>query len=160
VSEQGVNSSADRILRSTTVTQGRFQQMNYVRGLSCFATEGQLAPAAGQRAPTPSEALLAALGSCIAAGTEARAALHGITLNSMQVDVEADCDPSSAWGGLSVGSTKPVGFEVVRITVHIEADAPRAVLETLVTHVTISSPVANTVHDPVHLDVRLAWQAV
>jgi hypothetical protein len=40
--------------------------------------------------------------------------------------------------------------------VDLQADAPRAALRALVSHAVLSSPVANTIHDPVHLDVTLA----
>ena len=50
---------------------------------------------------------------------------------------------------------KTIGFETIRVSVRIEADAPRASLDALVRHATLWSPVANTLHNPVHLDVTL-----
>ncbi len=38
----------------------------------------------------------------------------------------------------------------------LDAEAPREQLEALVRHATLWSPVANTLHNPVHLDVTLA----
>ena len=42
------------------------------------------------------------------------------------------------------------------LTVHLDADAPHDALSALIRHVTLWSPVANTLHNPVHLDVALA----
>jgi len=44
----------------------------------------------------------------------------------------------------------------VRVLVRLKADAPRKLLEVLVEHATLWSPVANTLHDPMRLDVILA----
>ena len=38
---------------------------------------------------------------------------------------------------------------------HINADAPREVLKALLDHALLWSPVANTLHNPVHLDLRV-----
>jgi hypothetical protein len=64
--------------------------------------------------------------------------------------------PQRSLGIVGADGPKPVGFEAVRVTVHIEADAPRDVLKVLVTHAALWSPVSNTIHDPVHIDVALA----
>ena len=37
----------------------------------------------------------------------------------------------------------------------MDADAPEAALQTLVQHAMIWSPVANTLHAPIHLDMTL-----
>ena len=52
-----------------------------------------------------------------------------------------------------------VGFEAIRVAVHMQADAPPEALRALVAHALLWSPVANTLHDPVHLDVTLAESA-
>jgi hypothetical protein len=49
----------------------------------------------------------------------------------------------------------PLGFQSIRITVHIQADATPEALQVLVSHAVLWSPVANTLHDPVHLDLKL-----
>ncbi len=147
---------ARRTLRCRTVTEGRLRQLNYIRDLPPYALEGRLAPADDDAAPTPSEALLAALSSCFATAIRANATAHAITIKSLQLDIEADCDPSAGWRVISADGPKSVGIEEVRVTVHIEADAPRDMLKTLVLNAAVWSPVGNTIHDPVHLDVVLA----
>jgi hypothetical protein len=51
---------------------------------------------------------------------------------------------------------QPLGFHIVRVRVHLEADAPRDALAALVARATLWSPVANTLHDGADLDVTLA----
>jgi hypothetical protein len=62
----------------------------------------------------------------------------------LELDVYGDILPGS------------IGFETVKVVVRLEADAPRDALDALVRHATLWSPVANTLHNPVHLDVLLA----
>ena len=50
---------------------------------------------------------------------------------------------------------KPVGFGAIRVVVHIDADASAEAIRALVAHAVLWSPIANTLHDPVHLDVSL-----
>jgi uncharacterized OsmC-like protein len=106
-------------------------------------------------APNALEALLAAFGSCIAVGIHANAVVQGIPIRSLELELEADIGTTSVWGA-GDHMPKAVGFETIRILVHMEADAPRETLDTLVHHTLLWSPVANTLHNPVHLDVTLA----
>jgi uncharacterized OsmC-like protein len=48
---------------------------------------------------------------------------------------------------------KPLGFETITVRVRIEADVSREILEALVERTAMWSPVANTLHNPVHVDV-------
>ena len=149
--------TAIRTLRCRTVAEGRLSQLNYIRDLPPQAVterepESLLAEAV---APNASEALLAALGSCLAVGIHAGSVARGIPIRCLELELEADIHTSAVWGS---GDLRPgsIGFEAVRILVRLEADAPRELLEGLVEHATLWSPVANTLHDPVHLDVTLA----
>lgn len=149
-------SVARRVLRCRTAAAGHFRQMNHIRDLPAHAIEQQTGEASGEGgAPTPPEALLAALGSCVAVGIQANAVARAVPIKSLALELEADFDPTAAWGvaGVDPGG---IGFNAVRITAHIEADAPREVLEVLLSHVVLWSPVSNTLHNPVHIDAVLA----
>lgn len=148
---------AVRTLRCRTVAEGRFRQLNYIRNLPPQPvtepeTEGLMAEAV---APNASEALLAAFGSCLAVGIHANAVAQGIPIRGLAVELEADINTTAVWGAGDL-NPKTIGFESVRVLVRLEADAPRKLLERLVEHATLWSPVANTLHNPVHLDVTLA----
>lgn len=149
--------AAIRTMRCRTVAQGRFRQLNYIRDLPPQPVteeepEGLLAEAL---APNASEALLAALGSCLAVGIHANAVAQGLPIRSLQLELEADINTTAVWGAGDL-NPKTIGFEAIRVLVRMEADADRATLDALIRHVTLWSPVANTLHNPVHLDVILA----
>ena len=150
-----------KTLRCRTVAQGKFHQLNYIRHLTPHpvtdaAPESLLAESA---APNASEALLAALGSCLAAGIHATALARHIAVHSLELEVEGDLDTTAGWGTLET-NPGPLGFEVITVKVHLVADAPPEVIRALIKHVTLWSPVANTLHNPVHLDVGLSERTV
>jgi len=147
---------AVRTLRCRTVAQGRFHQLNYIRDLPPQPVvedelEGLLAEA---YAPNASEALLAALGSCLAVGIHANAVAQGVPIRNLELEIEADINTTAVWGAGDL-RPKPIGFETTRVSVRLEADVPQDILVALVKHTALWSPVANTLHNPVHLDVTL-----
>ncbi len=146
-----------RTLRCRTVAQGRFQQLNYIRDLPphLVAEVASVGLLDEDIAPNASEALLAALGSCLAVGIHAHAMAQRIPVRQLELELEADIHPI-ATRGAGDGRPKPLGFESVRVVVHMDADAPSEMLRALIAYVTLRSPVANTIHNPVHLDVALA----
>ena len=156
VARGAADPSATRTLRCRTVARGRFNQVNYIRDLPPQPVmEDEPEGLSGERlAPNAAEALLAAFGSCLAVGIHANAVAQGIPLQSLELELAADLNSTAVWGAGDL-TPKTIGFETIRVSVRIEADAPRASLEALVRHATLWSPVANTLHNPVHLDVVL-----
>ena len=157
VANGNADPSAVRTLRCRTVAQGRFSQMNYIRDLAAQPVV-EAAPeslSSETAAPNSSEALLAAFGSCLAVGIHANAVAQGIPIRSLTLDIAADLNTTAVWGA---GNLAPhtIGFASIRVSVQLDAEAPRESLEALVRHATLWSPVANTLHNPVHLDVTLA----
>lgn len=149
-----------RTLACRTVATARLQQRHHIRDLPPIGS-GAGSPAsetllAEEEEPHPSEMLLAALGACVTAGIQANAVARGIPLRKLEVHSRGEVDPSSLWGGDR--RPHPLGFESISIEVHVEADAPRDALRRLVDHAVLWSPVANTLHDPVHLDVALVTE--
>ena len=149
--------STVRTLRCRTVAQGRFAQLNYIRDLppQPVMEEQGGGLLSETDAPNASEALLAAFGSCLAVGIHANAVAQNIPISSLELDVTGDINMTAVWGAGDL-TPKTIGFETIRVLVHIVAEAPRTVLEALVRHATLWSPVANTLHNPVHLDIHLA----
>lgn len=155
---------ARRTLRCRTVATGHFRQMNHIRDLPPQAIEQRTGPAGSgvgsgyngdAAAPTPCEALLSALGSCLAVGIQANAVARAVPIKSLSLEIEADFDPSAAWGVVNA-DPRQIGFNAIRITARIESDAPRAVLEALLSHVVLWSPTSNTLYNPVHIEAALA----
>jgi len=81
------------------------------------------------RGPLPVEFLLIGLASCITAGIGNIAAARGVTLTSVESQVEGDLD---AFGVLGLSDTVRNGYEAVRITFTIAGDAPPEKLRQIV----------------------------
>jgi uncharacterized OsmC-like protein len=147
---------ATRTLKCRTVAHGRLSQLNYIRSLPARTVmEHEPDGLSDETIANASETLLAAFGSCLAVGIHANAVVNEIPIRSLELELEADMDTTSLWraGGLA---PKAIGFETIRVVVHLDADVPRQALDALIHHALLWSPVANTLHNPVHLDVTLA----
>ena len=148
------DASAVRTVKCRTVLEGRFRHLNYIRTLPAHVIDEPPALLGDDTGPNPTEALLAALGSCLSVGIHANAVARGITLYKVELELEGEINITSVWG---VGdlTPKPLGLTAVRAKVHIEGDASRAALRDLVAHANAWSPVANTVRNPIPLAVSL-----
>ena len=153
--EEQTKAGARRVVSCRTVAAGHFRQLNYVRDLPPYTIEQRIGPGSNDAVPTPAEALLAALGSCIAVGIQANAIARAVPIRSLDVEVEAEFDPTAAWGVVNANPER-LGFNTVRVTAHIEADAPREVLQALLSYVVLWSPLSNTLYNPVHIEAALA----
>ena len=140
--------TAVKTLKCKTVAEGRFRHLNYVRNLEPHVIDEPPVLLGDDTAPNPSEALLAALGSCLAVGIHANCVSKDIAVTSLEVELEADINITAVWGTGDT-SPKPMGFEEVRVKVDLQADAPRDVLEAIVAHAKKWSPVACTYENPV-----------
>jgi uncharacterized OsmC-like protein len=98
-------------------------------GLTCQVKEGNWTflvdmpePAGGNGAgPTPGIYGRAALGSCLAIGYVMRAAVMGIAIRHIEVEVQADYDDGALFGTVT---NIPPGYIEVRYTVKVDSDAP------------------------------------
>jgi uncharacterized OsmC-like protein len=97
-------------------------------GLTCDIEEGRwkivadLSEKAGGNGEGPDPGVLArgALGRCLAMGYVISAAMRGVPLGSVEVEVHADFDIGAQYG---LGNAPP-GYTEVRYTVSIESPAP------------------------------------
>ncbi len=142
-----------------TVATGGFRTMNYVRDLAPIAVEERLGPSDQALVATPFETLLAALGSCLASRIHACATLSNIAVHGLELELDADIATGTMWR-TDIDLPGPPGLEAIRIKVHLQADAEVAALRSLIARALMLSPVANTLHGPVDLDVALAETAV
>ena len=147
------NPQAIRTLKCKTIAEGRFRHLNMIRDLPPYIVDEPPGLLGDDTAPNPSEASLAALGSCLAVGIHANAVAQGIVVRKLELQLEADINITAVWGTGDT-SPKPVGFDAVRVKVDLQADAPQDKLDALIAHATRWSPVANTFIKPVALDVK------
>ncbi len=144
------NPRAVRTLKCRTVAEKRFRHLNYIRDLPPYIVDEPPALLGDDTAPNPSEASLAALGSCIAVGLHANAVKRGWKIRKLELHLEGDLNITAVWGTGDT-SEKPVGFTGVRIKVDLDADAPQDEIDALIQYVVKWSPVANTFIRPVNL---------
>jgi uncharacterized OsmC-like protein len=143
-------------LKNKTICEGKFRNLNFVRNLPAHVIDEPPHLLGDDTAPNPSEAVLATLGSCLSVGLHANAVARGVTLTRIELDLEGDINVTAVWGVGDLDPAKRLGITDIRVTVHLEGDAPREVLEDIVNHSNIWSPVANTMRNPVNLEVKLA----
>lgn len=142
-------------VRAKTVCEGQFRNLNYVRDLSAHVIDEPPTLLGQDTAPNPSEAVLAALGSCLSVGIHANAVVRGIHLTKLELHLEGDINITGVWG-IGDLSEKRLGFSDIRVKVDLEGDASREELDELVAHANVWSPVANTLRLPVNVEVSLA----
>ena len=147
------NPKVIKTLKCKTVAEGKFRHANYIRNLPPYIVDEPPGLLGDDTAPNPSEASLAALGSCLAVGLHANAVHRGWTVNKLELELEGDLNITAVWGTGDV-SEKPVGFTDVRVKVDMECEGvPQGEIDALITHVKKWSPVANTFTRPVNLEV-------
>lgn len=150
LSEKGkANPTAVRTLKCRTVQTERFRHENLIRDLEPHIIDEPPGLLGDDTAPNPSEAVLAALGSCIAVGIHANCVFNGIKLSKLELDLEGDINISAVWGVGSTEGDKVVGFSEIRVMVRVEGDASAERLQAIVANADKWSPVANTMRNPV-----------
>ena len=107
------------------------------------------------RGASPMELVLTALSACIAISIAYSAAEDEVEVRSIDIDVEGDLDLR---GLFEVSGDVRPGFEEVRVTVRMDADAPREKLEELVSRGYRRSPVADSLEERVPVRVSLAQE--
>ncbi len=149
------NPNVVKTLTVKTVCEGQFRNLNYARNLPAHVVDEPPTLLGQDTAPNPSEVVLAALGSCISVGIHANAIMRGITLTKLELELEGDINITGVWG-IGDLSEKRLGFTDIRAKVNLEGDASREELTELVAHSDFWSPVANTLRNPVNMEVSLA----
>ena len=98
------NPKVIKTLKCKTIAEGRFRHLNFIRNLPAYVVDEPPGLLGDDTAPNPSEASLAALGSCLAVGIHANAVAQGITVYKLEIGLEGDLNIT---GGL--GHRRPFG---------------------------------------------------
>jgi len=102
--------------------------------------------------PNAVEAILHALASCLAVGFVYNAAVQGITVESLEFDIEGELD---LHGFLGLSEDVRAGYDNIEIKYRVKADAPREKLIELCYYVQKTSPVLDIIRNPVPVSVSL-----
>ncbi|MBC8104492.1 MAG: OsmC family protein [Cytophagales bacterium] len=143
-------------LRATTITEGQFRNLTFVRDLAPVVIDEPPHLLGQNTAPNPSEAVLAALGACLCVGFMANATDKGIALSQIKVELEGDIDVSAVWGLGDTPDDKKGGFTAIRVKAHLDGEAPREILDEIVQHAIRWSPVAATLRNNVQVSALVA----
>jgi hypothetical protein len=99
LSEKGKeNPGAVRTLKAKTVLESKFRHLNYIRNLAPHVIDEPPGLLGDDTAPNPSEAVLAALGSCLSVGIHANAVYRNIRLTKVELELEGDINIHSGLG--------------------------------------------------------------
>jgi uncharacterized OsmC-like protein len=101
--------------------------------------------------PTPGETVLAALGACVAMTYIIKAATQGVDIDELEVTLEAQVDFR---GTFELDSVRP-GLGGVTVTVGVRSDADDAALDELGQASSRTSPVYDTLANPVPLQLSV-----
>jgi uncharacterized OsmC-like protein len=102
---------------------------------------------------TPVELVLVGLASCLTAGVAAVAQNRGIQLRSVEAKLEGSMDIQ---GILGIDSDVRNGYDDIKVTFHIDADASKADLEAVVAQSQKRSAVYDIVTNPTNVTVEVA----
>src|SRR5665647_2847655 len=108
-------------------------------------------------APNAVELLLSALGACLSVGVIYNAALQGIAIRMLAIEVEGRID-LARFLGLPVDT--PAGYTEIRADCRIDADAPPSALAALAARVVATSPVTDTLRRPIPVELTVNGEPV
>ena len=137
--------------RSSTTWKGGFSCESRIRDHVVQLDEPE-ALGGTNLAPNMVEAVLAAYGSCLTVGYTLNAAIRGIEVRSLTVDVEGHIDLAGFFG---LSKDVPAGFSSITTTVHLDADASAEQLADLHRHVLATSPVGSILERPIDVTTNL-----
>jgi uncharacterized OsmC-like protein len=104
-------------------------------------------------APNAVETVLHALAACLAVGFAYNAAVQGITIESLEFELEGELD---LHGFLGLSEETRAGCDSIRVTYRVKSDAPRGRILELCEYVQKTSPVLDIVRNPVPVSIQLA----
>ena len=135
----GVDGYAKEVEEGGEVTARRFT----------FRTDWPPAVGGRDSGPAPGEALLGALGGCVAMTYVTKAALRGVTIDELEVTIEARVDLQ---GTFELDAVR-AGLSDITITVGVRSDAGDATLEQLAQTTTQTSGVFDSLANPVPMQL-------
>lgn len=108
--------------------------------------------AAENKAATPVEVVLGGLAGCLSAGVAAVAQHRGIQLNSVTATLEGDMD---IYGILGMDSDVRNGFDAIRVSFDVDADASEEDIRALVAQSQKRSAVFDIITNPTNVFVEV-----
>jgi uncharacterized OsmC-like protein len=104
-------------------------------------------------APNPQELLMAAVNACMTVGYVAGAAMHGITLDRLEIETTGQLDLR---GFLGLDASVPPGYEQLDYAVRIAGNGTREQFEEIHRNVMATSPNYFNMARPIRMNGKLA----
>lgn len=145
------------VWKASTQWKGGFRVETRSREFSLTADEPEML-CGTNTACNPVEMVLQAYGACLSIGYAMNAAVRGITIHDIVIDLEGEIDLPGFLGlepPEKLNMDKLPGFKTIRVAVKMKADADSKTLQELHNHVVGTSPVGITLSRPVKIETKL-----
>jgi uncharacterized OsmC-like protein len=145
------------VWKATTSWKGGFKVETCSRDFTLLADEPEMLCGTNMAA-NPVEMVLQAYGACLTIGYAMNAAVRGIMLDDIKIDLEGEIDLPGFLGleaPENLNMAKLPGFKNITVTVKMKSKADKKALEELHKHVIATSPVGVTLSRPVAIKASL-----
>jgi uncharacterized OsmC-like protein len=145
------------VWKASTTWKGGFRVETCSREFTLLADEPEML-CGTNAAANPVEMVLQAYGACLTIGYAMNAAVRGIKIDDINIDLEGEIDLPGFLGlepPEKYGMDKLPGFKTITAKVKIKADADESALRELHEQVNKTSPVGLTLSRPVKLTSHL-----
>jgi len=145
------------VWKASTTWKGGFKVETCSRDFKLLADEPEML-CGTNTAANPVEMVLQAYGACLSIGYAMNAAVRGIKLDDIKIDLEGEIDLPGFLGleaPEKMNMAKLPGFKNITVNVKIKSAADRKTLEELHRHVIGTSPVGVTLSRPVAIQTTL-----
>jgi uncharacterized OsmC-like protein len=107
---------------------------------------------------SPHETVLACYGACLTVGISLNAALQGVKIKNIEIELEGYIDLPGFLGLAGVEGLKDLpGYHTVKAKVHIKSDASKDAIKKIYDRVVKYSPVGLTLSRPVDVKTELVY---
>ncbi len=145
------------VWKATTSWKGGFKVETCSRDFTLLADEPEMLCGTNMAA-NPVEMVLQAYGACLTIGYAMNAAVRGIVLDDIKIDLEGEIDLPGFLGleaPENLKMDKLPGFKSITVTVKMSSKTDKKKLEELHRHVIATSPVGVTLSRPVAIQTKL-----
>lgn len=149
--------SGRTVWKASTSWKGGFRVETRSREFTLTADEPEML-CGTNTACNPVEMVLQAYGACLSIGYAMNAAVRGIRIDDITIDLEGEIDLPGFLGlepPEKLNMDKLPGFKTIRVNVKMKAGVDNKTLQELHNHVVSTSPVGVTLSRPVKIETRL-----
>ena len=145
------------VWKASTTWKGGFKVATCSREFTLTADEPEML-CGTNTAANPVEMVLQAYGACLTIGYAMNAAVRGIIIDDLKIDLEGEIDLPGFLGlepPEQLHMDKLPGFKTITANVKIKSNADKKTIQELHKHVVSTSPVGLTLSRPVKLETNI-----